>query len=391
MDKHNDELRKILLKADGLIPNEVTETERIAFQQILNREQAPLGLWRIIMHSKLTKLAAVAAVMLASIVIVCHLDGGTSVTWAGIMEPLMTAQTAVFDVVTEVQGTTTKAIAMIMGQRVRYETVGSQALPVTIIDYERLQMQYLIPEKKQAVRVDFESLGDQVPENVLESIRDVIQEMENDPNASIERLPDSEVDGLDVVGFRAASGGNQLTVWADPQTLIPIRLEEAYEGIHVICTNFQFDIALDPSLFSTDVPAGYTIASGQLDFEDHGEEGLLNGLRLWAQILEDNQFPEDLTVSTYQKMPGLKKKMREGSLKLTDQEKMDMALNIMGPFFKFIMSLKPEQDWHYVGGGVPFGDTTQPVAWYKPIGSDTYRVIYGDLSVQDVAAEDLPK
>jgi hypothetical protein len=30
------------------------------------------------------------------------------------------------------------------------------------------------------------------------------------------------------------------------------------------------------------------------------------------------------------------------------------------------------------------------VCWYKPVGSQTYRVVYGDLSVRDVAPEDLP-
>jgi hypothetical protein len=30
------------------------------------------------------------------------------------------------------------------------------------------------------------------------------------------------------------------------------------------------------------------------------------------------------------------------------------------------------------------------VCWYKLKGAKTYRVVYGDLSVKDVAAEDLP-
>ncbi len=103
-----------------------------------------------------------------------------------------------------------------------------------------------------------------------------------------------------------------------------------------------------------------------------------------------NHFPPDLTTATYQKMPGLRKKLKDGTLKLSMQEKLDMGLR-MGPLSKFILSLRPEQDWHYVGAGVPFGDATQPVAWYKPIGSDSYRVIYGDLSVTELDAENLPE
>jgi hypothetical protein len=32
-----------------------------------------------------------------------------------------------------------------------------------------------------------------------------------------------------------------------------------------------------------------------------------------------------------------------------------------------------------------------PIFWYHPEGSEIYRVIYGDLRVEDVAPEDLPE
>ncbi len=48
-------------------------------------------------------------------------------------------------------------------------------------------------------------------------------------------------------------------------------------------------------------------------------------------------------------------------------------------------------EWHYAGAGVKLGDAATAIFWYQPQGSDTYRVIYGDLSVKDVAEADLPK
>jgi hypothetical protein len=56
-----------------------------------------------------------------------------------------------------------------------------------------------------------------------------------------------------------------------------------------------------------------------------------------------------------------------------------------------VHALPSESDWHYVGKDVKFGEADKPIFWYKPEGSQTYRVIYGDLSVKDVAQEDLPK
>ena len=48
-------------------------------------------------------------------------------------------------------------------------------------------------------------------------------------------------------------------------------------------------------------------------------------------------------------------------------------------------------EWHYAGTGVKLGDAETAILWYRPQGSHTYHVIYGDLSIADVAPEDLPK
>lgn len=43
-----------------------------------------------------------------------------------------------------------------------------------------------------------------------------------------------------------------------------------------------------------------------------------------------------------------------------------------------------------VGEDVKLGDASKAVCWWKPPGSSTYRVVYGDLSVRGVAPDDLP-
>jgi outer membrane lipoprotein-sorting protein len=350
-----------------------------------------LGLWRRIMQSKTAKIAAAFAIVLVSIV-AFHIFA-TDVTFAEVVKPLMTSRTVVFDAVVNSRGVTMRAKVMSMGQRTRCEIEPPQGPPIIIFDQERSQMLQLFPDKKQACLIDFNDLPDEYSENLLESMRNAIRELQDDPNVSIDRLPDSVVDGRNAVGFHAKSAQDEVTVWADPETLLPIRLEQIQYGLklNIVCTNFQFDVELDPSLFSMDIPEGYRTASGQWDFGESSEKALLEGLRLWAQVLEDNQFPEDLSGATYLKMPGIKKKLRNGTLKLSRQQGLDMALNVMAPFFQFVTSLKPEQDWHYVGASVPFGDASKPVCWYKPIGSKTYRVVYGDLSVKDLPKEDLPK
>lgn len=350
----------------------------------------PIGLWRPIMQSKLTKIAAVLVIVLLSVLALDVFDSTTSVTWADVIYPLMTSQSIVCDVVASSPSMSWSMKVMIDNQWMRYEMEAPQGAPTMIFSQEHWQLLSLLPGQKQAVLIDLSKYPDKRPEDLVESIRNVIEELQNDPNATIEQLANTVVDGRDVIVFKANNECDETTVWADPETLLPVRLELIQNDMRTVCTNFQFDIELDPSLFSQEIPAGYSTASVQLEFEGT-EEDLVEGLRIWAQILEDNQFPKDLSGTAYMNaMPGLREKFRNGTLQLSAQQKMDMGLKIHTSN-QFIMSLKPEQDWQYVGAGVPFGDANRPVCWYKPVGSETYRVIYGDLSGKDVAAEDLPK
>ena len=49
-----------------------------------------------------------------------------------------------------------------------------------------------------------------------------------------------------------------------------------------------------------------------------------------------------------------------------------------------------ENSFRYLGKGVKLGDKGRIVCWYKLKGAKAYWAVYGDLSVKDVAPEDLP-
>ena len=57
---------------------------------------------------------------------------------------------------------------------------------------------------------------------------------------------------------------------------------------------------------------------------------------------------------------------------------------------KFVTALPADSGWHYSSEGVRLGDSDKPLCWWRPAGSDVYRVVYGDLSVGEVAEDDLP-
>jgi hypothetical protein len=69
---------------------------------------------------------------------------------------------------------------------------------------------------------------------------------------------------------------------------------------------------------------------------------------------------------------------------------MDLGLKLQN-YLLFIRFFKGQGDWHYAGNGVKLGDTDTAIFWYQPENSQTWRVIYGDLHVEDVAQENLPQ
>jgi len=78
------------------------------------------------------------------------------------------------------------------------------------------------------------------------------------------------------------------------------------------------------------------------------------------------------------------------AMNISEEEGTQMGLNF-GKGLMFHQMLQTQGQSHYAGQGVKLGDASKAVFWYKPQGSETYRVIYGDLSVKDVSPENLPK
>ena len=353
----------------------------------------PLNIRRIIMKSPITRLAA-AAVIITAVLIAIHFSGSPieGVVFADVVKPILTARTVVCNIITG-EGENVPIIrAMNMGtQRVRSEVLsadGKTVQMIVIVDYDTSQMLTLNPKQKTAVLIDLKDLPEK-PENFVEIMRNMITELQNDPNVSVEPLGEKEIDGQIAIGFRATGPDGELTVWADSQTNLPIRMEQKWRQIHYEFTDFEFDVVLDESLFSMDIPEGYsTLPKAALSLTGSTEQDLVETLRVWAEMIRDGVFPKDFNSQAFMDdMPKIRKRAAQ-DIKEGNQIEAPMKFARGWIFFRL---LKPENDWHYVGKDVKFGDGESPVCWYRPDGSETYRVIYGDLSVKDVAPENLPK
>jgi hypothetical protein len=217
-------------------------------------------------------------------------------------------------------------------------------------------------------------------------------------------LEEREMDGRTVRGFRLTEGGMNQTFWIDVKTGYPIRMEGKFPnapGVNAVMTDFQFDVELDDSLFDLTPPEGYTPMNIQIDASElPKEENLVEVLRSWATLNKEFSFPPSLNPTEFMKnLMNLKKAgmLIEIEEEQTKEEELKQTMS-MTKGHMFVMQMKPENDFHYAGDGVKFGDAETPICWWKPdspegvvVIPETYRVIYGDLSIKDVSANELPE
>lgn len=67
----------------------------------------------------------------------------------------------------------------------------------------------------------------------------------------------------------------------------------------ITMTDFQFDVPLDPALFSTEIPPGFTVDERTIDASPPTEAEFVAGLGKWAELM-DGAFPPALDASALQ-------------------------------------------------------------------------------------------
>ena len=347
-----------------------------------------ISIWRKIMKSPITKIAA-AVVVISGVLIAMHFAGWSAgtVTFADVIKPILNAQTAELDIIIGDEGESSVVIHdQIKGPLIR-RTLSNMEDVITIIDLEAWRLLSLTISKKEAAYVDMKGLPS-MP-NYMDTLRNIISELQEKPGFEVEELGEQEIDGQEAIGFLARHPKVELTIWADPETALPVRIEQVSGQMKVICKNVKFDVPMDESLFSMDVPDGYKLQQVELDLMGSTEEDFVEGLRMRAEVFGEGWFPESVAIEDYIKdAPTLEKKMEE--LGLSDDEETELGMKL-NRHLLFIRFFKGQGEWHYAGNGVKLGDAETAIFWYQPEGSETYRVIYGDLSVKDVSEENLPK
>ncbi len=246
---------------------------------------------------------------------------------------------------------------------------------IAIFDWAKGRFLTLILKSKTAHSSVIAEMDNPYHNDWLEELKKIVG------SERAEEIGTKEMAGRTGQGWRVVEEDETVTVWADTRTaeLIQVELEAEYQEITM--TDFEFDKELDESLFSLKPPDDYSFHTmAKMKASDPSIEDMAGLLRIWAKG-SGNKFPAKLNPWEF---PQAAEKVDWRT------EKGDAAtLNSM--ISRGFWFLYGDPGSKYVGAGVALGDASKAIFWHRPKGSEKYKVIYGDLSIKEMAKADLPK
>ncbi len=293
-------------------------------KRILQQEQSLSEIWRIIMKSRITKLATAAVIIIVLMLGINYLDtpiDGASTVFAAAMDSVRQARTfsctEIFEVTYEDGG---KRGKYLMKQKLmfkepdreRHEKLTS-APPwpqyigeVTIWHYGKRQRLQFRPFDKTAEFHDMNSdyvidkkTGELKLTQLNTSLRDYLLKSSA---GAVEDLGRVELYGQSVRMLQSRKDKRITTVWVNPATRYPVQIEHKWTDQNrspVMFASIQIDADLDDGLFSLEPPEGYALSMDEFGWPDDKKKMMtkVKYLGLWCVVYandNDDQFPGDL-------------------------------------------------------------------------------------------------
>ncbi len=359
---NNRKLFEGLLKADGINPADITESERNSFERMLN-EQLKLGItrlniWRIIMKSRITKLAAAAVIIVIVLIGINHfagLLGGGGVAFADVLKHIQT-QSYTFDLTIDPEfedsiNVNIKAMIFESG-RMRMDCSVPVGEMSSITDFTTEKTLLLFHENKTAAIKEEPVLNKSTgAQGMFVLFTRPIDNLWNMRDGTEEQLGEKEINGQPVTGFKVLQEDQyfqyDMRIWADTADGVPRLVEirsKSLDGLYSIkwtMENFDLDVDLDEELFSLEVPAGYTLAYQedleklQVDTDTSNEaEKIEKMFELWSQGRKDEAIKVLLSIEwteqiEFGKEPYLFSMTEKGYIALRDDDQKRVLEEIM--------------------------------------------------------------
>ena len=269
---------------------------------------------------------------------------------------------------------------------------------INIFDIANKKGITLVPSQKMAIVHEFKNVPPEAFAKTQE--RNILDRLKKAVAGEHEDLGEKMIDGRKLKGYRCKdpSMGAKTTmdIWVDAASGKPVLVEEKLPDDmgKVTMTDFAINPKLDDALFDTRVPEGYEIKKQSVDFEFR-EEDVIKSLGLLAKycggVFPKTLMPTRELIKRFDKMPEFAKMSKEEGMEFGMQitKAMTSRITITKAMTSRIMILNAGGEFVYAGEGVKLGDKATPILWYKAKDAKAYRVIYGDLHVED--AEEAPQ
>lgn len=228
---------------------------------------------RMKIFKKLIPTAAAACIVAGITVAVIFLtlgDGGASITWADVQERIRNVRTMTLMATIKKEGSPSMEMKMMFKEPglMRYESSSGSLKSVMILDARKNKRIVLldIGTQKSAFASDNTGLSAEfrqkkgaIAQNFLTEFKKLIEESETE-------LGEKEIDGRVVKGYRVEKGNMVSTIWVDAKTAQPVEMIVTMprRETEMTMSDFEFDVELDDSLFSLDIPKEYTDGNMQL-------------------------------------------------------------------------------------------------------------------------------
>ncbi len=262
---------------------------------------------------------------------------------------------------------------------------------VSVTNLSKKKIMTLQPAIKQATTIDMQDglPGGAMPEASLASFPITLLEQGVSTGKPI---ADKTIAGRVAKGFEVQAGAVTMRIWGDSATKLPVLIEQELQlgGDEYLITmkDFEFSQDLSDDLFSTTVPEGYKLIESTFPKVDIAqvnqppEVHAVNILKLHAARF-DGKFPKKIDDPAF--IANL------GATYGLDTQGYSKAMAEVVPSLGASWTFRSSLNQFGYSGKAKLGDADTIVFWYLPQGATQYRVVYGDLRIDDVDKDAIPK
>ncbi len=339
---------------------------------------------QLFMKSKLVQFTAAAAVI-AAIITVFQFGDNRAYALETLVARIVDAKSARWESVLDIGefGQRKVKTTVIPGHTRQENEDGS----ITIFDWKAGKALSLSPKTKVALQMNIgEDTKDFDGGNTFEMLRGTLaSHLDSGKLKNAKPAEKKTVAGRELVGFRI---DKDLMIWAADGRTLPLEIEFTIsQDMKVHMQNYESNFPVEQSLFSLDIPEGYTTTQINLPTNAPNETEFINTLRLYCES-SNGTFPPGLDIASTAKATAkiqmhLLKNMKLGEDGATGAQIEELTNKVMGFTFVTTLSVRSDADAHYAGANVKLGTDDRPIFWYKPVGSEKFRVILADLTVKE--------